>query len=223
MFTGFSLIPFDHCLGETAASFEEYAERAAASLPDGERSFVCGESFGGPIALTLARRYPERVRGLILLSTFARLPHAGSLRARVGVPLWSLLVQHTPILARGSRILGMPGQFGRPVSVATAMSYIREPLASGPDYRRKVEMIATFDALPWIAEVKCPSLVLHGRRDPVVPINAGRELGRILPTATMHELDCGHLGYLALPDTIRAHVEHWHKMLCSAELPHTAG
>ena len=36
--------------------------------------FVCGESFGGTVALTLAHAAPERIAGLILFSTFGWYP-----------------------------------------------------------------------------------------------------------------------------------------------------
>src|SRR5205823_5031724 len=134
------------------------------------------------------------VRGLILLSTFARHPSAGSARTQFVTRLWAQIVDHAPLAARGGRILGMPGQFGRPVPLAAALSYLNEPLAPGPDYRHKIELLAGFDARPWLGEVCHPCIVLHGVRDPVVPLAAGRELATLLPNALIHELACGHLG-----------------------------
>src|SRR5438067_2030474 len=92
IFPSFIRIPFNHQTGLPVPSFEEYAELARAALPADQPAYVCGESFGGPIALTLARRYPERVLGLVLLSTFAHLPRAGSTHARLLLPIWSALI-----------------------------------------------------------------------------------------------------------------------------------
>src|SRR5437868_1686857 len=72
-------------------------------------------------------------------------------------------------------------------------------------------LLAGFDARPWLNEVRCPSLVIVARRDPVVPPSAGRELGRLLPGAQTCELPCGHLSYLAMPEAIRGLVESWHE------------
>ena len=209
IFPGFERAVFDHRSRECLGGFEELADLAVASLPTDAPMYVCGESFGGPIALTLARRYPTRVRGLILLSTFARLPLAGGWRARMLMPLWSRLVEHMPLLAYGARIAAMPGQFGRWVPVTSMRTYLRGPLASGSQYRHKVDLIAGFDARPWLGELTCPSLVLVARRDLLVPVPSGRELASGLPASTLRELPCGHLSYLALPMTIRTLVEQW--------------
>jgi pimeloyl-ACP methyl ester carboxylesterase len=149
------------------------------------------------------------VRGLILLSTFAHLPLASGWRARLFMRFWSQVVERMPLLAYGARIAAMPGQFGRWVPVTSMRTYLRGPLASGPDYRHKVDLIAAFDARPWLNEIPCPSLVLVARRDGLIPVQAGRELASGLPASTLRELPCGHLSYLALPATIRTLVEQW--------------
>jgi pimeloyl-ACP methyl ester carboxylesterase len=63
------VLAFGHRMDAMAGGVHGLAERALATL-DGEGSsdpptLVCGESFGGTVALRLARRYPTRVHGLI--------------------------------------------------------------------------------------------------------------------------------------------------------------
>jgi pimeloyl-ACP methyl ester carboxylesterase len=91
--------------------------------------------------------------------------------------------------------------------------YVREPLLSGPEYRRRLGLIASFDARPWLHEIKSPSLVILGRRDPVVPARATHELGRLLPNATIRELGCGHLTYLAMSTALRSYFQEWSEQL----------
>jgi pimeloyl-ACP methyl ester carboxylesterase len=79
----------------------------------------------------------------------------------------------------------------------------------GAEYRAKLRLIAGYDARPWLHEIRCPSLVVHGRWDAVVPIGAGRELSRLLPASTHREFGCGHLAYLAMPRQIRDAVDRW--------------
>jgi pimeloyl-ACP methyl ester carboxylesterase len=162
VFPGFDLIPSFHSIQSPTDRVDDLAERAAALLPAEGSAFVCGESFGGTIALALTRRYPERVRGLILLSTFAHLPRAATAHAQAMVALWANVVRRAPLLAYGARIAGMPGQFGRRVPLDAAWSYLREPLAEGPDYRHKLRLIAAFDARPWLDELRRPSIVVLG-------------------------------------------------------------
>jgi aminoacrylate hydrolase len=188
---------------------EDLAERAAAFLPANLPGFVCGESFGSAVALTLARRFPERVRGLVVLSGFAHHPTASRVPNRAIVSLWSLCTDHAPLLAHLERIVGMPASLGRPVSPATIRAYLRQPLMPGAEYREKLRLVAGFDARPWLHELECPTIVIHGRRDLVVPVTAGRELSRLLSRSTFSELPCGHLAYLAMPTQIRRAVDEW--------------
>jgi len=213
LFVGVTLLPFDHRLAGPEATIEDLANQAAACIPEGECIYICGESFGGPIALTLARHHPDRVRGLVLLSTFAHHPSPRQLHARVLIEVWSTLTQRGPLLAHAARIAAAPGQFGRVVPLKTLATYLNEPLLTSSEYRRRIELLASFDARPWLREITAPSLVLLGRRDPIVPAHVARELGSLLPNCTVHELSCGHLGYLAVPMAIRRQFEIWREEL----------
>jgi pimeloyl-ACP methyl ester carboxylesterase len=44
--------------------------------------------------------------------------------------------------------------------------------------------------------VSVPTLVLHGRRDRLVPIADSRELARLIPGAELHLMPAGHLAVL---------------------------
>jgi pimeloyl-ACP methyl ester carboxylesterase len=61
--------------GEGRESIAEYADDMAALLDalDIDQAYICGQSMGGAIALTMALAHPARVRGLILISSGARL------------------------------------------------------------------------------------------------------------------------------------------------------
>src|SRR5262249_32212021 len=61
--------PYDHHDDLALDGVPGIAERALEAS-DAEQVWICGESFGGTVALTAAHLAPERVKGLILLSTF---------------------------------------------------------------------------------------------------------------------------------------------------------
>ena len=52
----------------------------------------------------------------------------------------------------------------------------------------------TSAGVSWTCSV--PALVLHGRRDRIVPIADGRELARLIPGAEFHLMPGGHLAVL---------------------------
>jgi fermentation-respiration switch protein FrsA (DUF1100 family) len=49
-----------------------------------------------------------------------------------------------------------------------------------------------FDNREALKSYRGPLLLIHGRRDAVVPIEHARELVTIVPGARLHEIDCGH-------------------------------
>src|ERR1700687_1529467 len=85
-------LAFNHHVDEGDGGVEGLAARALQFLDEQDtapgRVFVCGESFGGTVALTLAHLQPERVAGLILLSSFGWHP---STLARRGAGQLALL------------------------------------------------------------------------------------------------------------------------------------
>src|SRR3981081_3083810 len=89
LFPEWSPVAFNHHLDLAADGVEGLAERALDVLNDrDEKVWVCGESFGGTVALTLAYQRPERVKGLILLSAFGWHPSALARRGAGGPAGW---------------------------------------------------------------------------------------------------------------------------------------
>jgi pimeloyl-[acyl-carrier protein] methyl ester esterase len=62
-----------------------------------------------------------------------------------------------------------------------------------------------------LAEIRQPTLVLHGGLDRIIPVGAGRQLGERLPTARYVEWpDVGHAPFLSRP---RQSVSLWREFL----------
>jgi pimeloyl-ACP methyl ester carboxylesterase len=216
LFRGLRALPFHHARDPAEDGVEGLAERALAVLdadPEGAApAYVCGESFGGTVALTLARRRPERVRGLVLLSAFGWYPAAASYPSQAGMVLWRLL---------GDRLARHIFRLWRPVSVFGALGHRPPPdvrrtyLDRGdlhlPGYRAKSAIALAFDARPWLHEITCPAFALIGTRDPVVPTRAGRELARRLPRAQLHQLPGGHLVHLVRAAEAGALLARWRR------------
>lgn len=214
LFRGMRVLPFDHRMDPMAGGVEGLAKRALAVLdadPEADApAFVCGESFGGTAALTLARHYPERVRGLILLSAFGWYPSVFSGTPLLGLALWRVLgdrgAEH---VLRLWRPLSVPGALGVPCSIEVVRAYLRRPAPHLPGYRAKCEVSLRFDARPWLESIICPTLILIGTWDPVVPTRAGRELARRIPNARLHRLPGGHLAHVVRPAVAGQLISGW--------------
>lgn len=203
---------FDHASDRADGGLEGLAERALQALDadtDGETpAYVCGESFGGPIALTLARHYPTRVRGLLLISTFGWYP--GRLAGRIGLAAWRVLGDSvSQRVLRLSHPFTLPGALGVPFPRHVARAYLRRPLGDIRAYRAKCELALRFDARQWLHRIPHRALVLVGTRDPVVPGASGRALARYLPSASLHAVAGGHLVWCIRSGEVGALVDGW--------------
>ncbi|HLH24389.1 MAG TPA: alpha/beta fold hydrolase [Chloroflexota bacterium] len=214
LFPGLRALPFDHLRDAAEDGVEGLAARALRVLdadPAGAApAYVCGESFGGTIALTLARRHPERVRGLLLLSAFARYPGASAHASRLGMACWRLLGD--PLAARVFHLwrpIGAAGALGRRPPRALVRAYCARPQLHLPGYRAKAAIALHFDARPWLGAITCPAFVLIGTRDPVVPPSAGRELACRLPHARLYCLPGGHLVHIVHAGETGALIARW--------------
>jgi pimeloyl-ACP methyl ester carboxylesterase len=204
-------IIFDHSQDRAAGGLEGLADRALRLLDADDDSnlpaYVCGESFGGTVALTLARRRPNRVRGLLLMSTFGYYP--SSRIGRAGMALWKLLGDRLtdglfklahPLTVPGAVGFGFKGELG---------PYLRRSATDPAAVRQKCELSLGFDARGWLHEIQQPTFVLTGSFDPVVPPAASSLLAQHIPHSSLHRVRGGHLVWSVNPTEVGALVNNW--------------
>jgi pimeloyl-ACP methyl ester carboxylesterase len=210
LFPAWRPLAFNHHRDLAQDGVEGLACRALELLDGTDSAYICGESFGGTVALTLAHMAPQRVRGLVLLSTFGWHPSTLARRGARALAAWSFLGGrvHTS-LYRAGRLASLPTQLGLSASPQLLRSYISRPRADVAAYRTKAELSLTFDARPWLATVEPPAFILTGTWDPVVPKSAGLDLARRLPNATLCMLPGGHLVHLVHADRVGALIADW--------------
>lgn len=59
----------------------------------------------------------------------------------------------------------------------------------------------------WLKRIQIPTLILMGKRDPLVPVVNGRILASRLPNATLEIVDCGHMFVLTQAESVADRVE----------------
>jgi pimeloyl-ACP methyl ester carboxylesterase len=214
LFPYWRALAFNHHLDLAEDGVEGLAARALAVLDhdvDGaEPAFVCGESFGGTVALTLAHLEPRRVRGLILFSAFGWYPSMLARRGAAALAVWSFLGHRLGTRAyRAGRLVSLPTQLGLRFPRDLFQDYISRPRAHVAAYRRKAELSLTFDARPWLPTLEPPTFVLTGTWDPAVPASAGRYLAATIPNARLFRLPGGHLVHLVSARRVSQLVANW--------------
>jgi pimeloyl-ACP methyl ester carboxylesterase len=163
-----------------------------------EAAHVVGASMGGMIAQQLAARHPDRVLSLcsIMSTTGARvagLPRLGVLGIlfRKAPRDRDAYVEH---FLRIFRRIGSPGfalDEERARNLARA-GYDRCFYPAGVE-RQLVAIVASGNRTADLRRITAPTLVIHGRDDPLVPLRAGRATARAISGAQLLVIDgMGH-------------------------------
>jgi 3-oxoadipate enol-lactonase len=189
-------------------SLEDCADDAAGLLRElGVRNaIVAGYSMGGPVALLLARRHSDRVRGLVLIATAAELARS-PFRRGMG-PLLQLL---GPLIRSGlpdrvmAELVGIrPALLGELASVTPWLAGEMKRLHPS-DVVSAGRAIAAFDARPWLAELGTPAASIVTLRDITVGPARQRSTAAALG-APVIEVDGGHAVCVADPEVLGAAV-----------------
>jgi proline iminopeptidase len=153
---------------------------------------VVGASMGGMIAQLVAASTPERVLTLtsIMSTTGARLlpqPKAHVRRQLLRRPANPADVESvTDHLVRMFTLIGSPGYPTPPdeMRVRIRRSVERGYHPAGVA-RQLVAIVADGDRSPRLSRISCPTLVIHGRADPLVPYACGVDTANSVPGAKM--------------------------------------
>jgi pimeloyl-ACP methyl ester carboxylesterase len=187
---------------------DPYSERLADLL--GGPAVIVGHSFGAVVALRLAARRPELVRGLVLAGAAGI---GSSTRSAERTLTFVSIVQPAKRIVRFRRAVSRNHfwrklAFGR-VSVVDPRGL--DPRAAAgflagsalhSDIRSAGDALVRTDPRIDLAGVTCPALVLHGARDVQVPVREAFEYARRLRAPLRVIADCGHLLIGERPDTV---------------------
>jgi pimeloyl-ACP methyl ester carboxylesterase len=169
---------------------------------------VLGQSMGGMIAQRLAIRWPDRVATLTSVMSTTGDPTVGQPTDEVV----SLLVGPTPagreawIAANVERcrLTHSPRWFD-PTRVRARFEAAWDRAGANPagKLRQLLAIASDGDRTPELRRLAVPTLVVHGREDPVVEISGGRATADAVPGARLLELEgMGHDFPLPLLPTI---------------------
>ncbi len=141
-------------------------------------------NLGGFVAIEYAFRHPEKVSRLILHGCFARGRDVGTEDMRVG--LTRLIRGGWDIAPEMMQTVMMPG--ADPESARRQLAVIRDS-CSGDVVADQIQAVGREDVTDLLPEIKAPTLVLHARRDRLVPFELGRRLASLMPNARLVALD----------------------------------
>lgn len=156
-----------------------------------ERAAVVGLSLGGAAALQLALDHPQRVSGLLLVSTFARL----ELAHPALLPFYLLRYLQAEALGIEFQARGVARRmFPRPDQAAQRVAFRAQVLQADPAaYRAAMRLAVRFNAAPRLGQIACPALVVSGADDTTVaPANQAALAGGLPGTRQIVLPAAGH-------------------------------
>ena len=94
---------------------------------------------------------------------------------------------------------------------AVTREFSMETIQTNSDAMQSVRcLLADPDRSDEVARIRCPTLIIHGADDPLIPVPAAHHLARLLPHARLEVIPrLGHyLPASALPELARLTIEH---------------
>jgi pimeloyl-ACP methyl ester carboxylesterase len=179
-----------------------YADRAAglAAALELDRPHVGGLSFGGGLALEVARRHPALPRSLLLVGAYAG---------------WGGSLPPEEVRARLERVLAevrrpasewapgyLEGFFASPVPEAVREEVLHVMLAARPSgIEATLRAFAAADLRPALPGLRVPTLLLHGELDARSPRAVAEDLRDRIPVARLVLLPgVGHMANVEAPE-----------------------
>ncbi|MDQ2726558.1 MAG: alpha/beta hydrolase [Actinomycetota bacterium] len=187
--------------GGEAAGFGVNATAVIATLDElgVDRAIMVGHSWAGGVALALAADHPDRVGGLVLVSSIGPVAGAGWVDRILAAPVvGDVMVASTFAMARtllGSAAIRagvdrvLPGASRSALAPAANESLWRSFMVEQRAYVDEID-----DLEPGLARISTPTVVLAGMSDHVVTPDVGARLASSIPGAVLRQVaGAGHL------------------------------
>ena len=192
------------------------------------RAVLFGMNDGGFASIVFAATRPERTRALILTGAYSFFGFTGGWddMDRDPAELWArhlpeLGEDYMPSLEQIARIQeiarAVRSRWGSGATLSITAPSVRsirqlamfERMCASPGMARaSLEAAFRIDVRPILPTITVPTLVIHAREDPVVPVQSGRYFADHIPGARYLEVDgAEHLPWFSDPDKILTEIE----------------
>lgn len=163
---------------------------------------LVGTSMGGMVSQLVAAKHPSRVSKLVLMATMfggadSIPPEPRAQAVLIPVPGMPVAEQRR----RGLRTLTSDTFADDHAELIEMLVAQRERNPTpGPTFKAQFDAIMASDRSAVLKDIRCPTLVIHGDLDPLVPVRNGHLLAERIPGARFALLEgCGHLPHLERP------------------------
>jgi pimeloyl-ACP methyl ester carboxylesterase len=190
-------------------SLEDMAADAVGVL-DGlqiQQAHVVGVSMGGMVAQRIALAAPQRVLSLtsIMSSSGARgLPQAAPhvMQAMLSRPTGTSMDAAVAHSVRLFQAIGSPAYPTPEAELrARVVASVQRSLRPAGTLRQMMAVVADFGRAALLGRITSPTLVIHGKADPLVPFACGEDTARRIPGARLVAIE--GMGHDLPPEPLR--------------------
>src|SRR5712671_3756189 len=170
-----------------------------------DRVHFCGLSLGGVIGIWLGVNAPDRLIRLVLCNTAARIGKTEMWNARIATarkdgmkPIAAAVIERwfTPEFRASC-----------PDQVAKAQRMLETTLPAG--YAACCAAVRDVDLRDAVAQIKSPTLIIYGGKDPVIPIADTQFLAKNIQGAAAIALNAAHLSNVEQADAFTEAVKNF--------------
>jgi len=188
------------------ADFESQLDDVRAALPG--RCVLLGWSLGGKLAMEIARRDPQRVAALVLVSSTPRFAQSGDwahgMNSGELEAFASLVEQDWRQTLSDFVWLQLRGSRNATATQQRVEAALASHGAPHPDaLRAGLDLLGAVDLRAGVKQISQPALAIAGQNDRVTPPGATRWIADELPDARFAEIPrAGHASFLSHTDEV---------------------
>ncbi len=193
---------------------------------------IVGNSMGGFIGAEVAISFPARVERLVLaaaagisVTNLRRRPTVTAARLTTVLGLGALTARHRRrlVVRPNLRYLTLSSVVRHPTRIAPELLCELLGGAGAPGYVPALEALMSYDFRDRLPEIGCPTLLVWGGEDMLVPVKDADEFERLIPDARKVIMeDTGHAPMLERATTFNARLMEFIAEMGEASAKHSA-
>lgn len=176
-----------HAIGPSLAAYARWIATEIDARWPTSTYVLLGNSMGGMIAQELALLMPDRVRALVLLATTASFQDP---ERPLSAEIWQRFLAYRTMSSPLEFTLSVLPYLVTPEEVPGYAAIYRSmepfPFPAREALDERYEAMRAHDTRARLPALTCPTLVLHGAQDRLIPATHGEHLASCLPAARLH-------------------------------------
>jgi len=163
-----------------------------------KQAHVLGTSMGGMIAQIISAQYPQKVKSFTLIASTASTPSPINAPSKA---IRDLMLERSKnpnasveeVIKREIKFVSLIGMEGRVVDTPEFREETIKNLdraQDGSGYARQLlSILASKDRLKKIQKIKAPTLIIHGRQDPMIRLKNAYKMHKLIPHSKLKIID----------------------------------